>query len=127
MLRAFLVGDEAAFRQQLGLEPWQDTPLADRTGHCTQGHPIAGPGPVGHGCRDQHEAHALRSALIAEIERLGAFRFAALDDLDDEVARVAWGRLARAAEEVGVPEEKWTEVLRAAGWEGWWEEEDPND
>jgi hypothetical protein len=70
MVRAFLTGDRAYFVSALDLQPWQDSPLANRHGECNHGHPLDASMP-GYGCSDQHEAHALRRRLIAELERRG--------------------------------------------------------
>jgi hypothetical protein len=70
MLRAFLAGDQEYLARVLNLEPWEDSPLVDRPGECTQGHPIATPMP-GWGCHDQHAAYALRQRILAKIERDG--------------------------------------------------------
>ena len=128
-LKAFIIGDRDYFVRTLQLEPWEDSPLVLRRDRCTQGHAIDARESETGGCHDQHQAHVLRGRIIAELEARGGFRWAELDDRDVVVARVAWGRLASVAEAVGVPEETWAAVLRAAGWEGWWtpDEEEASD
>jgi hypothetical protein len=115
VLRAFLTGDREYFVRTMALQPWEDSPLVDRKAVCTHGHPIDGNFP-GWGCHDQHTAWAVRQELIAEIARRGRLSWAQLDDPDDDKARLAWGALAHVAEAVGVPEERWEQILRNAGW-----------
>jgi hypothetical protein len=55
-LRAFLLGDEAFFRQMPAFQGvWQDTPLVARLDRCTAAHPIDARIPDSR-CTDQHEA-----------------------------------------------------------------------
>jgi hypothetical protein len=108
-LRAFLRGDREHFVRVLQLQPWQDTPLTDRRDRCTQRHPLEDRTEPGHGCRDQHQAWALRGRLIDEIERRGRFRFADLD-ADGDLAAAAWDRLAAVTKRVGVRETEWKRI-----------------
>jgi hypothetical protein len=109
VLAAFLAADANALRRELGLEVWQNTPL------------------VGVPCSsDQHgegfgrcfcNVVEMRGQIIEELEQRGGFAWSDLyDDPDDDKARLAWRALAHVAEAVGVPEERWAQILRNAGW-----------
>jgi hypothetical protein len=97
---AFITGDREYFVRTLGLMPWQDSPLVDRPGVCTHGHPIVDSMP-NYGCGDQHEAHALRQKIIAELERLGSFRFADLD-AEGPASDRAWAALEALYRDLGL-------------------------
>jgi len=101
-IRAFLIGDAEALRREFYLPPWDNSPLVDFAAE-----PDA--------CRTagDRRAREIRGRIIAVIEQRGKLRFTDLDHADDEVARVAWGRLATVAAAVGVAEDVWLEVVRA--------------
>lgn len=116
MLAAFITRDRDYFRALPEFSgAWMDTPLVDRPGRCTHGHALEAT-MLGHGCNDQHQAHQLRQHLIAEVERRGGFRWAALADPHEGIAWAAWLKLSGVAEDCGVTGERWREIL-AASWE----------
>jgi hypothetical protein len=121
VLRAFMLGDVAAIRSELGIPVWDNTPLAthrnNRCDYCRMPIDTAASSAMIAGCHNNHAMWALRLQLIGELEARGDFRWVHLDDPDDEVARVAWDRLGQVAKGVGVSVEAWVERLRRAGWD----------
>jgi hypothetical protein len=113
-IRAFLTGDQAWLRAHLAIDPWDNSPccaFAEPDAVRTEG---------------DHRALAYRQRLIAEIERLGAFRFDDLKAEDNATAAAAWTALAVVAEQGGVDASTWDAIAARAGWYRVDEEAHPN-